>query len=187
MLQVRFKTLQKNNWGRTPDKNGPDMPLLQLFPENVSKWVPGGGPGEGPRTTFSQPFSVLSPMGSPGEPLVAQMVPKGTKTRPRDCQNEAPGVPKRSPGGHPLLARIWSSGRTCDVPAQHAMFQPPTVSEDLVLQAPTGRVTFLTWALPQGYEVPVEGTVAGRPQAIVYICLCLFPPIMRGFAPSPIR
>jgi hypothetical protein len=128
VLQVRFKTLQKNTWGRTPDKNGPDIALLQLFPENVSKWVPGGGPGEGPRTTFSQPFSVLSPTGSPGGPWVAQMLPKGLKTRPRDCQNEAPGLPKRS--------------RMCHRPHH-----------------------FLTWALPQGYEIRIEGTVAGTPQA----------------------
>ena len=100
MLQVRLKTLQKNNWERTPDKNGPDIALLQLFPENVSKWVPGGGPGEGPRTTFSQPFSVLSPMGSPGSPgspKLSPRVPKrppGTaKTNPRGCQNAPPDVP----------------------------------------------------------------------------------------------
>ena len=151
MLHIRFKTLQKHNWGRTPSKNSSDIVLLQLFLENVSKLVPGGGPGESPRATFSQRFSVLSPMGSPGEPLVTQMVPKGTKTGPRDYQNEAPGMPKRSPGGHPLpavhvmfqpnmrcsshplLTRIWSSSRTCDVPAQHATFQPPTV-RDLVFE-----------------------------------------------------
>ena len=131
VLQVRFKTLQKNTWGRTPDKNGPDIALLQLFPENVPKWVPGRGPGEGPRTTFSQPFSLLSPTGSPGGPWVAQMLPKGSKTMPRDCQNEAPGLPKRS--------------RMCHRPHH-----------------------FLTWALPQGYEIRIEGTVAGTPQANRY-------------------
>ena len=31
-----------------------------------------------------------------------------------------------------------------------------------------GLITFGTWTLPQEYEVRVEGTVAGTPQAIVY-------------------
>ena len=69
------------------------------FPRKCLKMASRGGPGEGLRSTFSQPFSVLSPVGSPGEPWVTQMLPKGAKTTSLDCQHGSPGVPKRSPGG----------------------------------------------------------------------------------------
>ena len=128
VLQVRFKTLQKHNWGRTPDKNGPDIALLQLFPEYCLKWVSGGVPERVREPPFRNLFRsclLRGLPGGPGSPKCSPRVPKrcpGTaKTNPRGCQN--------APGG------------------------------------PTGRITYLVWALPQGYELRIEGTVAGTPQA----------------------
>ena len=108
MLQLCLKTLQKNNWGRTPDKSGVDLARLRFF----LKMCQNGFPGVVPERAREPRFSALFSKGSPGEPWVAQMVPKGAKTNPgtaktnpRGCQNAPPG----SPGCSTLLNPVCST------------------------------------------------------------------------------
>ena len=102
MLQICFQTLQKTTRAGLPTKTAPTWLVCDMFSGNVLKWVHRGGHGEGPRTTFSQPFSVLSRMGSPGGPGSPKCSPRVPKRRPnasQGCQNDPPGTAKTHPPG----------------------------------------------------------------------------------------
>ena len=99
---------QKRKWGRTPDKNDPDIALSRFFLKMFQNGCPGGVPERAREPTFRNLFLSCVLWGlpeGPGSPKWSPRVPKrtpGLPTHPRGCQNAPPEVPWATSWALPL-------------------------------------------------------------------------------------
>ncbi len=79
--------------------------------------VPNRPPGEGPRTTFSHPFPLRPPLGSPKGPWATKTDPRDAKTTPRRSQKAGLGVQK-------CRKSIQKPRKPCNPPKKNAASSP---------------------------------------------------------------